>query len=219
MPDLAITKKYLIESLKNFNQQVLSKIYCKIPKNKAVLDKLAESEDGVLLFSEQKIQGIKGDPGINGNDGESSYEIAMRNGFAGTEKEWLNSLHGENGKNAEWFCGTDVMGNATSEIKISVPGSKTGDLYLNTNTYDIYKATMPDTWIYLCNIRGEAGLKGDKGEPGEKGEPGQGIEGMTPEDIGAAPATHSHGDMFRITFSTAEPTAIGVGEIVMVYEE
>lgn len=38
MPDLAITKKYLIESLKNFNQQVLSKIYCKIPKNKAVLD-------------------------------------------------------------------------------------------------------------------------------------------------------------------------------------
>lgn len=31
--------------------------------------------------------------------GASAYEIAVRNGFTGTEKEWLNSLKGENGAN------------------------------------------------------------------------------------------------------------------------
>lgn len=29
--------------------------------------------------------------------GESAYEIAVRNGFDGTEQEWLDSLHGQNG--------------------------------------------------------------------------------------------------------------------------
>lgn len=31
----------------------------------------------------------------NGRTGESAYEIAVRNGFVGTEREWLNSLVGE----------------------------------------------------------------------------------------------------------------------------
>lgn len=33
--------------------------------------------------------------GQNGNDGLSAYEIAVRNGFEGTEKEWLDSLVGQ----------------------------------------------------------------------------------------------------------------------------
>lgn len=37
-----------------------------------------------------------------GEDGESAYEIAVRNGFRGTEKEWLASLrHGERGERGE----------------------------------------------------------------------------------------------------------------------
>lgn len=38
--------------------------------------------------------GEKGDPGKNG---KSAYEIAVDNGFEGTEQEWLNSLKGEKG--------------------------------------------------------------------------------------------------------------------------
>lgn len=30
--------------------------------------------------------------------GYSAYEIAVRNGFEGTEQEWLQSLHGSDGK-------------------------------------------------------------------------------------------------------------------------
>ena len=33
----------------------------------------------------------------DGKDGESAYEIAVRNGFEGTETEWLESLKGETG--------------------------------------------------------------------------------------------------------------------------
>lgn len=34
---------------------------------------------------------------VYGSDGESAYEIALRNGFEGTEAEWLESLKGEKG--------------------------------------------------------------------------------------------------------------------------
>ena len=30
--------------------------------------------------------------------GNSAYDIAIQNGYAGTEQEWLNSLKGNNGK-------------------------------------------------------------------------------------------------------------------------
>lgn len=34
---------------------------------------------------------------IHGEDGKSAYEIALANGFKGSEKEWLESLKGEPG--------------------------------------------------------------------------------------------------------------------------
>ena len=41
--------------------------------------------------------GIDGKDGIAGKDGLSAYEVAVQNGFIGTESEWLESLKGENG--------------------------------------------------------------------------------------------------------------------------
>lgn len=49
-------------------------------------------------------RGVQGAPGIagvdgqDGADGKSAYEIALENGFVGTEQEWLASLAGQ----AEW---------------------------------------------------------------------------------------------------------------------
>lgn len=39
-------------------------------------------------------QGEKGEKGDKGDRGESNYEIAVRNGFEGTEAEWLKSIEG-----------------------------------------------------------------------------------------------------------------------------
>ena len=33
--------------------------------------------------------------------GPSAYEVAVQNGYQGTEKEWLESLHGSDGKDGE----------------------------------------------------------------------------------------------------------------------
>lgn len=40
---------------------------------------------------------IRGEPGPPGPQGKSAYEVAVDNGFAGTEAEWLASLKGERG--------------------------------------------------------------------------------------------------------------------------
>ena len=36
-----------------------------------------------------------------GEDGKSAYEIAVDNGFEGTEQEWLDSLKGKDGQDGQ----------------------------------------------------------------------------------------------------------------------
>ena len=53
--------------------------------------------------------------------GKSAYEIAVENGFVGTEQEWLKSLQGESpyiGENGNWFVGTlDTNVSATPKVE------------------------------------------------------------------------------------------------------
>lgn len=39
--------------------------------------------------------GKDGENGTDGKDGLSAYEIALKNGFVGTEQEWIASLKGD----------------------------------------------------------------------------------------------------------------------------
>ena len=66
--------------------------------NKSTLDKLTETSDGTLLFNGNQIGG-----GGSGTAGKSAYEIAVDNGFVGTETEWLESLKGAEGTNGATF--------------------------------------------------------------------------------------------------------------------
>lgn len=52
--------------------------------------------------------GPEGEPGIDGVDGLSAYEVAVDNGFTGTEVEWLESLEGEPGPVVPFGDLTDV---------------------------------------------------------------------------------------------------------------
>ena len=45
--------------------------------------------------------GADGKDGRDGRDGKNAYEIALENGFVGTEAEWLQSLKGQDGAPAE----------------------------------------------------------------------------------------------------------------------
>ena len=58
--------------------------------------------------------------------GKSAYQIAVENGFKGSEKDWLLSLKGEQGytpyigENGNWFInGEDTNISASGRIKIS----------------------------------------------------------------------------------------------------
>ena len=39
--------------------------------------------------------------GKDGANGKSAYELAVANGYTGTEAQWLDSLSGKNGKDGE----------------------------------------------------------------------------------------------------------------------
>jgi hypothetical protein len=98
---------------------------------------------------------------INGKDGKSAYQIAVDEGFKGTEAEWLASLKGEKGERGEQGVQGE-RGERGLQGEQGIRGEK-GDK----------------------GDQGERGLQGEKGEQGiqgEKGEPGaQGIQGVQGE--------------------------------------
>lgn len=57
-------------------------------------------------------RGKQGLPGEKGADGLSAYEVAVENGFVGTEEEWLLSLVGAPGsaENNEFIAGSSLGG-------------------------------------------------------------------------------------------------------------
>lgn len=135
---------------------------------------------------------------------------------------------GANGTSAAWHSGTLVTGTSTSAVTVAVNGSKAGDMYLNTSTSNVYKATAANSWVYVCNIKGAqgiqgatgprgatgpagaAGAKGDKGDAGPQGL--QGIQGPAgpagPRGAtGAAGATGPQGPQ--------GPAGVGLAEIAV----
>lgn len=54
-------------------------------------------EQQLLPKGERGPRGPKGDKGDKGDDGLSAYEVAVENGFVGTEQQWLESLKGRDG--------------------------------------------------------------------------------------------------------------------------
>ena len=51
-----------------------------------------------LALAKKYVQeALAGAGGIKGDDGKSAYQIALDNGFSGTEDEWLESLQGPAG--------------------------------------------------------------------------------------------------------------------------
>lgn len=98
----------------------------------------ASTSNNATTLTFNYLKGAKGDKGDTGSNGSN----------------------GTNGTSAYWFSGTAVTGTATSGISATVSGSKAGDMYLNTSTYNVYKATAANTWGYICNIKGAGGSSG-----------------------------------------------------------
>lgn len=97
--------------------------------NKNILDKLSVSDENNLLYDGKEI--------VNSKQPLSAYDVALENGFNGTEVEWLNSLKGEKG--------ADGKDGASPTI------------------HDVTIQLKSDT-EFVNSLKGE---KGDKGDPAE----------------------------------------------------
>lgn len=111
-------------------------------------------------------QALKGDKGDNG---ASAYEVAVNNGFGGTEQDWLLSLKGKDGKDgkngekgekgdkgAKGDTGARGADGAKGETGAKGDKGDTGAPF----TFDMFTPEQ------LEALKGEKGEKGDTGEAG-----------------------------------------------------
>lgn len=100
--------------------------------------------------------------------------FTVKNGSKGS-----TGVKGTNGTSAFWFTGTTVTGTSTTATSFIVNGSKAGDMYLNTSTQNVYKASAANSWIYVCNIKGVTGAKGATGTAAGFGTPTATVDANT----------------------------------------
>lgn len=91
--------------------------------------------------------GERGIPGERGHDGKSAYEIAVANGYVGSEEAWLYSLKGRDGS-----PGRDGR-NGLSAYELA-----DGELLFGT------------VGKWLESLKGATGAKGDNGDTGAAGK-------------------------------------------------
>ena len=102
----------------------------------------------------------------DGTSGKSAYEIAVDNGYEGTEVEWLRSLAGENGKSAyEIACDNGYTG-TEMEWLASLVGESGNN---GKSAYDIavekgFDGTEEDWLASLIGPTGAAGANGNDGK-------------------------------------------------------
>lgn len=130
--------------------------------------------------------GTNGKAGLNGEDGLSAYQVAVQNGFVGTQPQWIASLKG-----AAAAKGEDGDRGWTPVFKTE---SFEGGSYLKLIDWIGGEGDKPTLLGYVSdsgivnniavanNLKGQKGDKGDTGEKGDNGDKGErGSEGFQGE--------------------------------------
>lgn len=129
--------------------------------------------------------GLKGNTGA---DGISAYQIAVINGYQGSQTEWLASLVGATGlKGEKGNPGKDfqIVKTFPSIAAMNGDGFSDGDFTMiasDVNDPDDGKLYVWNgtSFTYIADLSGSQGIKGDTGDTGDKGDPGeQGEQGLS----------------------------------------
>jgi len=143
------------------------------------------SEQLKQQVSDAVANGLKGD---KGDDGLSAYQIAVINGYKGSQTEWLASLIGDKGdKGEKGNPGKDfkIVKTFPSIAEMNGTGFSDGDFTMiasDVNDADDGKLYVWNGtgFTYIADLSGSQGIKGDTGKTGEKGDPGeQGEQGIS----------------------------------------
>ena len=119
--------------------------------------------------------GLKGD---KGDDGLSAYQIAVINGYKGSQAEWLASLVGAKGdKGDKGDPGKDfkIVKTFPSIAAMNGDGFSDGDFTMiasDVNDPDDGKLYVWNgtSFTYIADLSGSQGIKGDTGDKGDKGD-------------------------------------------------
>lgn len=133
--------------------------------------------------------------GKDGVDGKSAYQIAVDNGYPGTEQAWLASLKGDKGDTGEPGAAGEKgepgekgdTGTAGKDGRDGTDGAAGRDGVNGASAYEIavQHGYGGSETAWLESLHGADGAKGDTGAAGAKGEKG---------DIGATGAKGEKGD-------------------------
>lgn len=142
--------------------------------------------------------------GKDGVDGKSAYQIAVDNGYPGTEQAWLASLKGDKGDTGEPGAAGEKgepgekgdTGAAGKDGRDGTDGAAGRDGENGASAYEIavQHGYSGSETAWLESLNGADGAKGDTGAAGAKGEKG---------DTGATGAKGEKGDK-------GDPGATGV---------
>ena len=106
--------------------------------------------------------------GANGEKGSSAYQIAVEQGYQGSESDWLSSLKGDKGE----------KGNTRAKGNPGQDGAEGKSAYAIAVEHGYEDSE--EKW--LLSLKGEKGDTGERGEKGEKGDPGdRGLQGVPGE--------------------------------------
>ena len=111
---------------------------------------------------------------------KSAYEIALDNGFVGSESEWITSLQGRDGEKGESIKGADGKSAYLHTAWANSPlgdgfstSVATGKTYIGTYSDSIQEDSQDYTQYKWVKIKGEDGAKGAQGIAGQKGADGR----------------------------------------------
>lgn len=123
-------------------------------------------------------------------DGYNAYQVAVKNGYEGTEEEWLLSLIGR-GLEFQWEgtrLGVRVEGETEYQYSNDLKGEKgdrgdigpgnilsIGKVEKGEDPQVIIEGESPEQVLNFVLPKGDKGETGEKGEQGEKGIKGNGI--------------------------------------------
>lgn len=104
--------------------------------------------------------GPQGPTGATGADGRSAYQVAVDNGFVGTQAEWLESLQGADGRDGEdgnAGSGSNVAAGDNIEVETNEDGSQTVSLADNIQLSDEGSLTVGSTTVNANGVSIEGG--------------------------------------------------------------
>ena len=109
--------------------------------------------------------------GEKGTDGKSAYQIAIEQGYQGSESDWLSSLKGDKGEKGN----TGAKGNPGQD------GAEGKSAYAIAVEHG-YEDSEDEWLLSLKGEKGDTGQQGEQGPKGEKGDPGdRGLQGVPGE--------------------------------------